>query len=212
MRLSAVRLYGVTAVEAHDAHGTAPLAPPAELLVVRELAAVVSDTPFARPALAGDDLAAYGQVVEQVFAERAILPAPAGVVFRNRDALRRWLELHYVTLSDGLAFIEGRAAARVHVATPVPEKAPAAAPAGQDGGAAALAGEAFRVLRRHAVSSVTLRAEADGDQVASFLVDRERWRVFADAVAEEGRRDGGATLRLTGPWPPYDFVRMQFGG
>jgi hypothetical protein len=47
---------------------------------------------------------------------------------------------------------------------------------------------------------------------ASFLVDRSRWRAFADAVAGEQHRDLEIEVRLTGPWPPYDFVRLQFGG
>jgi hypothetical protein len=48
--------------------------------------------------------------------------------------------------------------------------------------------------------------------VASFLVERERWAQFEAAVLEEGRRDPELRYRVTGPWPPYDFVRMQFGG
>jgi hypothetical protein len=53
----------------------------------------------------------------------------------------------------------------------------------------------------------------DADEAsASFLVDRSRWRAFADAVAGEQHRDLEIEVRLTGPWPPYDFVRLQFGG
>jgi hypothetical protein len=51
-----------------------------------------------------------------------------------------------------------------------------------------------------------------GEASASFLVDRSRWRAFADAVAGEQHRDPELEVRLTGPWPPYDFVRLQFGG
>jgi gas vesicle protein GvpL/GvpF len=47
---------------------------------------------------------------------------------------------------------------------------------------------------------------------ASFLVDRSQWRAFADRVAVEVRRDSALAAELTGPWPPYDFVRMEFGG
>jgi hypothetical protein len=50
------------------------------------------------------------------------------------------------------------------------------------------------------------------DVSASFLVDRSHWREFADAVAAEVGRQPALEIRLTGPWPPYDFVRLQFGG
>ena len=46
---------------------------------------------------------------------------------------------------------------------------------------------------------------------ASFLVERERWDVFNDIVREEQKRLREMRVECTGPWPPYDFVRMQFG-
>jgi hypothetical protein len=31
-------------------------------------------------------------------------------------------------------------------------------------------------------------------------------------VSKEAQRQGSLDFTVTGPWPPYDFVRMQFGG
>lgn len=50
------------------------------------------------------------------------------------------------------------------------------------------------------------------DVSASFLVERSRWREFADAVAVEARPASEIEIVLSGPWPPYDFVRFEFGG
>ncbi len=47
---------------------------------------------------------------------------------------------------------------------------------------------------------------------ASFLVDRLRWREFVRAVEAQAQQDPALRVVLTGPWPPYDFVRLQFGG
>lgn len=215
---NALRLYGVVAAE--GAHR--PLVPNTALVTFRDLAAVVSESPYARPALADGDVAAYRSVVESVFAQRAVLPAPPGVVFRAREPLERWLELHFVTLTDALSFVDGRAAARVHVARR-PERISAtlpAVPAAERTEEVAIdvdsvAAESFRVLRRHAAASVALKPTtvdaAGAGATASFLVERDRWRNFEEAVAEEARRDPELSFRLTGPWPPYDFVRMQFG-
>ena len=224
--MNALRLFGVAA---SDGEGN-PLASGTDVVTFRDLAAIVSETPYSRPALADGDVAAHRSVVESVFAHRAILPAPAGVVFRARDALERWLELHFVTLTDALAYVEGRVGARVHV-TRKSDRPSGSYPAlGVGAGAgrlaappaptedlvidvAAIAAESFRVLRRHAAASITLRPATpdSGEAVASFLLERDRWSAFEAAVEEEARRDFELSFRLTGPWPPYDFVRMQFG-
>ena len=61
------------------------------------------------------DIERHRVVVADVFAHCAILPAPPGTVFRSMGALRRWVALHHTALLGGLAYIEGRAEARVHV-------------------------------------------------------------------------------------------------
>jgi hypothetical protein len=130
------------------------------------------------------------------------------------------MELHYITLSDALGFVEGRAVARVHVAR---RGVHAVGAAGGETEELAVdvdsaAADVFRILRRHAVAAITIRPEpgepaaTSAAATSSFLVERDRWRLFEDVVAEEGRRDPELLFRLTGPWPPYDFVRMEFGG
>jgi hypothetical protein len=223
--VNALRLFGVAASDG-DPHS---LASGTEVVTFRDLAAIVAETPHARPALADGDVATHRSVVESVFAHRAILPAPAGVVFRARDALERWLELHFVTLTDALAYVEGRVGARVHVTRKSDRPSGAyAAVAGAGAGrpmappapteemvidVGAIAAESFRVLRRHAAASITVRPATpdSGEAIASFLLERDRWSAFEAAVQEEARRDFELAFRLTGPWPPYDFVRMQFG-
>lgn len=221
--MSSLRLFAVTTTDGGgDAQQSTPLAPGTSLVTFRELAAVVAETPYGRPALADGDVAAYRSVVESVFQQRAVLPAPPGVVFRAREALERWLEIHFVALTDALAYVEGRVAGRVHVTRSSARPTPIGVAAVAEGQTEeipinldAVASESFRVLRRHAAASVTLKPYSSSDgglsAVASFLVDRDRWDAFEAAVAEEGRRDPDLQFRLTGPWPPYDFVRMQFG-
>src|SRR5204863_9492701 len=68
-------------------------------------------------------------------------------------------------------------------------------------------------LRRHAVSSVPLRTEEVTGIVlsAAYLVERELWQEFSDAVEDEKDRHQLIHIELSGPWPPYDFAKMQFG-
>ena len=204
---------------------TPPLGTPAaEVVRVRDLGAVVAAARYAPEALTAELVRAYRAVVEAVFAERAVLPAPPGAVFRSRAALAGWMELHAGTLAEGLRFVEDRTEARVTAVGPP---------------AAAL--EAFAALRREAAAMLILRADAgsdapdaaavaaqpadgaeapaallmdaaaaDAESHAAFLVDRAGWRAFADAVTRASGQRPGLRLACAGPWPPYSFVRLDF--
>ena len=58
---------------------------------------------------------------------------------------------------------------------------------------------------------VALRPEEGRLLSSAFLIDRAEYSAFELRVREQGRRVEGLRLQLTGPWPPYDFVRMDFG-
>lgn len=203
----ALRLYGIAAADDHGAE-----APPAGIRTVafRDLAAVVAEAPYAAPPADDATIVSHHEVVETLFAGRSLLPAPPGVTFRAPQSLQRWMELHYVALSDALAYVDDRAGARVHVVRTAGLRGSA------DGAPdmAAAAAECVRVLRRQAVAALPLRIEEPDDVVLSsaFLVERELWKEFAAAVRRVAADHTGFRIELTGPWPPYDFVRIEFGG
>ncbi len=203
----ALRLYGITPVDDHGAE-----APPAGIRTIgfRDLAAVVAEAPYSAPPADEATIVSHHEVVETLFTGRSLLPAPPGVTFRAPQSLQRWMELHYVALSDALAYVDDRAGARSHVV-----RAPGTR-SGTDGttGVAAAAADCIRMLRRQAVAGLPLRIEHRDDVVLSsaFLVERELWNDFAAAVRRVASDHTGFRIELTGPWPPYDFVRIEFGG
>ncbi len=204
---NALRLFGITDVEHH---AQAKPLETIEWLHVRDLAAIVTPAEYSPGAPTGEMIEQYRRIVEDIFGKAPVLPAPVGTVFRSRETLTRWLELHYVTLTEALSFVEDRAVARVHVGRvdgKVGERE-----TGSD--VAAAAAESLRLLRRHAVIAVPLKSEQLTGIVLSsaFLIDRELWDDFVAAVDDQRRRNPGLALDLSGPWPPFDFVRMQFGG
>ncbi len=202
----ALRLFGITPVDDHGAD-----APPAGIRTVgfRDLAAVVAAAPYTAPPADDATIVSHHEVVETLFAGRSLLPAPPGVTFRAQQSLQRWMELHYVALSDALAFVDDRAGARVHVV-----RAPGSRAGDGTADLAAAAAECMRLLRRHAVAGLPLRIEANRDAILSsaFLVERESWNDFTAAVRRVAAEHPGFRIELTGPWPPYDFVRIEFGG
>ena len=209
--VAALRLYGVAAVESGQATS---LAGGTTLVHYRALAAIVEPSSYSVTALDEDATAKYLTVLEEAYSHSAVLPAPPGTVFQSHGTLTRWLELHYFTLTEALAVIEGHSAARVSITTHSGAE-------NGDGDAqksfAALAAESLRLLRGQAAATVTLpKAEGDDEEGvvarASFLIDSQRWQTFKDMVTKEAQRQSALDFRVTGPWPPYDFVRMQFGG
>ena len=206
--LNALRLYGVAAVESGH---TSSLAEGTTLTHYRALAAVVEPSTYALTSLDDGEMANYLRVLEEVHSHTSVLPAPPGTVFQSQSTLTRWLELHYFTLTEALSVIEGHAAARVSITTQGKHELET------QKSFAALAADSLRLLRSQAAATVTLpKADADDEEGviarASFLIDTQRWQAFNDTVSKEAQRQSALDFQVTGPWPPYDFVRMQFGG
>jgi hypothetical protein len=201
----ALTLFGVTFIESHDVR---PPVPETELIVVRDVAAVCAQSPYARPDATPQRIDHFAAVVDAYSQRGPMLPAPMGVVFRSRYAVQRWLELHFVSLSDALNYVENRVVARVHVWRP---GEPAEREVGSD--LAAVAADSMRILRASSVTTVPLRMEKLTGIVlsAAYLVEVERWNEFTAQVEELGRDSSDLKFQVTGPWPPYDFVQMQLG-
>ena len=201
-------MYGVAAVESGQAMS---LAEGTTLVHYRALAAIVEPAPYSASTLGDDDMGNYVRVLEESHSHAAVLPAPPGTVFQSQSTMMRWLELHYFTLTEALAVVEGHTAARVSITTQGSQEDDSRK------SLAGLAAESLRLLRSQAAATVSLPM-ADGDDEngvvarASFLIDTQRWQAFTDTVSAEAKRQPGLDFRVTGPWPPYDFVRMQFGG
>jgi gas vesicle protein GvpL/GvpF len=213
--LNGLRLYGVAAF---DSGLHQPLAEGTTSIQFRSIAAVVSPAKYARIVVDDNELRDYTRVLEEVQSNTAILPAPPGTVFRSRDNLARWLELHYFTLTQAIGSVEGHGQARLTITKTAgvdPANASALELKDSTKQLMATASQSMRVLRGQAAATVTLPIPDDDTTTvaqASFLVDLERWSVFSDLVQKEDTRHTSLDFHLSGPWPPYDFVRMQFGG
>src|SRR6516164_7558930 len=88
------------------------------LVSYRDVGAVVSDQKsFALEDVDSARIEDHRAIIDALFHTSPVLPAPVGVVFRSADAIARWMELHYVSLTGALEFLEDRAAARVHISS-----------------------------------------------------------------------------------------------
>ena len=202
MAVNGLRLYGVATLAHADDRA---LIDSTSVVALRDIGAIVRPSAYTLPPLDDTEMLECERIVEEVFRAHTILPAPCGTVFKSEDHVRRWLELNYVSLVEGIHFVDGRCEARVH-ALEVPADADA-----EEADNTALATESFRSLRKYAVAALPLRPEEGRLMSSAFLIDRGEYTVFEHRVKEQGRRASGLRLHLTGPWPPYDFVRLDFG-
>lgn len=207
----ALQLFGVVH---YDAAAPMRLAD-VELVPLRELAAIVQRVPYERLQATTQAIRAYREIVEASFREQAVIPAPFGTVFRSRDSLLHWMELHYVTLREGFSFVGDRLMTRLRVTPiPLPNEGVSDTREMQAADFETTVFDSFRFLKRGAVACVTFAPNstpAGRSMEASFLVEREKWDAFKSAVGEERRRLRDFEIEESGPLPPYDFVRLRFG-
>ena len=176
----------------------------------RDVAAIVRPCANRNEAPTDDAFLEHHALVAELSRSATLIPAPPLTTFRSGASALHWLELHAVALTDGLAYVDGRAGARVTAARDL--AGATSDPSVLAPSAAAI--ESFRSLRRYAAATVPVSSGTVGDGTTiateAFLVDRKTWDRFTAEVATEDERSPGLTLRLTGPWPVYDFVRLQF--
>lgn len=202
MAVTALRLYAVILVDGGEDR---VVAPDATVIDYRDIGAIVRQAPYAPVEGDAEDFARYEQLIARLFRRTAVLPAPFGTVFRSADQIRRWLEMNYIALSEGLHYVEGRCETRLHIGPN-----PAVLPVEGKVDAQAVAADCFRVLRRYAVAALTMPQEDDVMRSA-YLISEDGWDDFAEHIQEQAGRHEDLLFRQTGPWPPYDFVRIEFG-
>jgi hypothetical protein len=188
----------------------------AHLVALRDLGALVRHVPFAPLSAESTEVAAYREMLEAVFTSRAVLPAPFGTVFRHRESLLRWMELHYFTLADALRYLDDRQAARVRISRGLVDNGwDTIEQTAREADLEVTCFDSFRVLRRSAVAFLALtppgHATDDGVE-AAFLIERQQWNAFVSAVKDEQKRLPDLRFEQSGPWPPYDFVRLDLNG
>ena len=176
----------------------------------RDVAAIVRPCANRNEAPTDAAFLEHHALVAELSRSATLIPAPPLTTFRSGASALHWLELHAVALTDGLAYVDGRAGARVTAARDL--AGATSDPSVLAPSAAAI--ESFRSLRRYAAATVPVSSGTVGDGTTiateAFLVDRKTWDRFTAEVATEDERSPGLTLRVTGPWPVYDFVRLQF--
>lgn len=175
-----------------------------ELVEHRGLAALVHHVTYSLPEWDAQHIREHSQAIERAMRRCTIVPAPYGIVFRGRQQVTDFLEDQFVALDEALSFLEGAFEMRLHIH-----------PSGRRPGVSEReqtdrAAEFYTALRRRARAALPLTRRDEGILSAAFLVDRAGWVAFVEHADELDADHPEFRFDLTGPWPPYDFVRIAF--
>lgn len=164
----------------------------------RDLEALVRPVPYRIAGLDEAGVREHQRLVESAMRRGTILPAPFGMVFRGRRSVIRFMEDQYIVLDEGLAFLDGHWELRLHIGGDEDDEA-----------LKELAIQLYSELRRFARAAIPLAAGEGRLMSAGFLVERHAWVQFVEQSDDLGMAHPELTFDVTGPWPPYDFVRIQ---
>jgi hypothetical protein len=166
----------------------------------RDLEALVKPAVFEMPELDTDTVQEHQRAVEAATRRGTILPAPFGVIFQGRRPLIRLLQEQYLVLDEALSFLDGQCEVRLHISS-------------TDGGEPDeeqmhVANQIYSDLRRSARAAVPFPRDGRRLLSSAFLVERTAWVEFIQRAEGLAQPHAEVSLDITGPWPPYDFVRF----
>ena len=133
-----------------------------------------------------------------------IVPAPYGIVFRGRDQVVEFLTDQHVALEEVLTFFEGTFEMRLHI------QPSGRRPDISESVQADRAASFYTALRRRSRAAFTLTPTGKRLLSGAFLVSRTDWVHFVEYADQLDADHPEFLFDLTGPWPPYDFVKMAF--
>jgi hypothetical protein len=167
----------------------------------------------------------HDAVVRAVFEHHPVLPLRFGTILRDEQAATRLLTDHHVEATERLDRVDGHREWGVRARLPHPVKQAEMSTEG-------MSGTDYLAMRRDRLAAAA-RTRRDGSTAATALheafsrhakesVRHERnssvplldaaYLVATKAEPEfhaEAKRHGELTLEVTGPWPPYSFVRLE---
>jgi hypothetical protein len=175
-----------------------------EFIEHRGIAALAHAVTYGLPDWDPDLLREHSAAVERAMRRGTIVPAPYGIVFRGRQQVIDFLDDQHVALEEALSFLDGAFEMRLHI------QPSGRRPDVSEGVLADQAASFYTALRRRSRAAFTLHATGRRVLSGAFLVSRADWVSFVEYADQLDADHPEFLFDLTGPWPPYDFVKMSF--
>lgn len=175
---------------------------PIEKIVFKDIAALVSSYPDLQPILREEEAMQHADTLKNITKKTTVIPTSFGTVFLEKEILETVLSKSYQAIKEALKLIDGKIELGVKaVKTQLDIEYDGA---GQ---------EILEFLNKLSVKS------AKGDNFSdrlllnySFLVEKNKFLEFSEAVAKLEEKHKNLKFIYTGPWPAYSFVNIKITG
>jgi len=172
----------------------------------KEMSAVVSDTALTDYQPTEENIKAHNEVVNLVMKEYTVIPMTFGMGFRDKKVLLSVLEKSYDVIKKTLKLFDNKVELGIKI---VLGKELMELLDGER--RSLLASHIFESLKRRAVESVNGKLFSKRLLLnASFLVEKDKVDEFSKEV-EKAKKMIAPKVQYTGPWPPYNFVKIKIG-
>jgi hypothetical protein len=172
----------------------------------RNVAAVVSESPMKDYELTEDNMKRHEEVIRRVMEEHTVVPVEFGTVIQNERILKHLLKKAYDPVRECLRLVDNMVELGVKAVI--------------NGDIVFADSEKRNECATNILESLNNRAKQlvksglFSDRLilnASFLVNKEEINTFSNEVTDLQEKYPMIKLLYSGPWAPYNFVRIRIG-
>jgi len=160
-----------------------------------------------------DDLLAFHRVVHAFFQGGAVVPFRFPTTLADRDALVAWLQSNAAAVARELERLRGMVQMELHITVAVTASKSGAASGGREylearrDAQSALRAAAAAARQRAGALAADWRERETREGLRCYaLVGRGREGEFAAEFAGPAEPASPVSMRVTGPWPPAEFL------
>lgn len=172
----------------------------------KDISAVVSDSPIIEYQSTEENMKSHSEVINAVMKEHSVIPMAFGMVFKDKEVLLSVLEKSYDVIKKTLALLDNKVELGIKIILnkELMELL-------DDDKRNQFASYVYESLKGKAVESVNGNLFSDRLLLnASFLVEKNKIEEFSKEIDKMGKMLT-PKIQYTGPWPPYNFVKINIG-
>lgn len=172
----------------------------------KAISTVVSDTPLTGYQPTEENIKIHNEVINLVMKEHSLIPMAFGMVFKDKEVLLSVLEKSYEAIKKTLALLDNKVELGIKIVLnkELMELL-------DEERKSQFASYIFESLKKRAIESVNGKLFSERLLLnASFLVEKNKVEEFSKEV-DKLKGMLAPKVQYTGPWPPYNFVKINIG-
>lgn len=172
----------------------------------KDISAVVNDTPLTEYQPSEENIKIHNEVVNRVMKECTLIPMAFGMAFKDKNVLLSVLEKSYDAIKKTLELLENKVelGLKIILSKELMEQL-------DDERKNQLSNYVFESIKKNAVESANGKLFSERLLLnASFLVEKDKVEEFSKEI-DKIEKMLAPKIQYTGPWPPYNFVKINIG-